>query len=298
MPASQWTKTNKTYTLFGESFNMPEPTRKHPLVLLFDIGGVCVVSPMQALLDYEKSKGIPLGFVNWTISQTNPSGAWQKLERGEIKLNHEFYSEWKKDLQDEKRWRIYWAQHLAKSRTESSSDAAEEAAYQVPPPPEIDTESLHNAMMSIASEMDPHMGPALKKLRRYADESNGKIIMAALSNTCIYPPEHKLYSAKTHKLSDFFDVFISSAHVGMRKPHEDIYQYALIRLREYVRTKEYADDVRAEDVIFLDDIGGNLRTGKKLGMRTIKVKLGRADLAVQELEQASGLVLTDSKSRL
>ena len=62
-----------------------------------------------------------------------------------------------------------------------------------------------------------------------------------------------------------------------------------------MRTKELGDDVRAEDCVFLDDIGGNLRTGRGLGMRTIKVKLGRADLAVRELEEVTGLDLTSSE---
>lgn len=283
---------------------MPPPTRQRPLVCLFDIGGVCVVSPFQAILDYESARGIPLGYINWTISQTNPNGAWQQLERGEIPLSHTFYDAWKRDLADEKRWRVYYAQDLAKRRGQTSSDGAEEAAYQVPPPPDIDTESLHNEMMSNARELDPHMGPALKRLRAIADKSDGQIVLAALSNTCIFPRGHKLYTAGTadgkasHKLGDVFDVFISSAHVGMRKPDENIYQYALIRLREYVRTRECADDVTARDVVFLDDIGGNLRTGRKLGMRTIKVNLGRTDLAVAELEKMTGLDLTSDKARL
>ena len=49
---------------------------------------------------------------------------------------------------------------------------------------------------------------------------------------------------------------------------------------------------------FLDDIGGNLRTAKKLGMNTIKVTLGRADLAVAELEKLTRLQLRDNKARL
>lgn len=283
---------------------MPPPQRKRPLVCLFDIGGVCVVSPFQAILDYESSKGIPLGYINWTISQTNPNGAWQKLERGEIPLNHVFYEEWKQDLADEKRWRVYYAQDLAKRKGQTSSDGAEEAAYQVPPPPEIDTESLHNEMMSIARELDPHMGPALKRLRALADKSNGQIIMAALSNTSIFPPTHKLYTAATadgkatHRLAGLFDIFVSSAHVGMRKPDEDIYRYALVRLREYVRTQGVGDDVRPEDVVFLDDIGGNLRTGRRLGMRTVKVTLGKVDQAVKELERETGLDLTSDKAKL
>ena len=294
-----WTKQNKTYTLFGQPFAMPPPSKKNPLILLFDIGGVCVVSPFQAILDFEKSKGIPLGYINWTISQTNPDGAWQKLERGEVPLNHVFYEEWKRDLADEKRWRVYYAQDLAKRKGQQGSDGAEEAAYQVPAPPEIDTEWLHNEMMGIARELDPHMGPALKRLRQLADKSEGQIVLAALSNTCIYPPTHKLYSPGTadgkasHKLGDVFDVFVSSAHVGMRKPSEDIYRYALVRLREFVRERSSGQqDVEAGDVVFLDDIGGNLRTGKRLGMRTIKVNLGRGDEAVAELEKMTGLDLT------
>lgn len=298
-----WTHSNKTYTLFGETFAMPasppQPS-KRPLVCLFDIGGVCVVSPFQAILDFEKSHNIPLGYINWTISQTNPDGAWQRLERGESPLTRVFYDAWQRDLADEPRWRVYWARDLAQRKGQSTSDGAEEAAHQAPPPPRIDTESLHNEMMSSARELDPHMGPALRRLRAHADASGGRLVLAALSNTCIFPPGHKLYSAQTadgkasHKLGELFDVFVSSAHVGMRKPDEEIYRYALVRLREFVRTRGWGEDVRAEDVVFLDDIGGNLRTGKRLGMRTIKVNLGRVEEAVRELERATGLDLTGS----
>ena len=44
MPPSLWTKDNKTYRLFGTTFRMPAPKTNRPLVLLFDIGGVCVGS--------------------------------------------------------------------------------------------------------------------------------------------------------------------------------------------------------------------------------------------------------------
>jgi hypothetical protein len=40
--AKLWSKDNKTFTLFGEAFDMPKPKPKRPMVLLFDIGGVCV----------------------------------------------------------------------------------------------------------------------------------------------------------------------------------------------------------------------------------------------------------------
>ncbi len=146
------------------------------------------MSPFQAILDYEKANGIPLGFINWTISQTNPNGAWQRLERGELLTNKQFFDEWKADLQDEKRWRAYWARYTAEKKDKEGGVEPGVAAYGVPPVPDIDTEWLHVEMMRIARELDPHMGPALKKLRKYADQSDGGLIIGALSNTSIFPP--------------------------------------------------------------------------------------------------------------
>ena len=40
--ASPWTKNNKSYILFGSTFQMPSSQPSRPRVLLFDIGGVCV----------------------------------------------------------------------------------------------------------------------------------------------------------------------------------------------------------------------------------------------------------------
>ena len=116
-----------------------------------------MVSPSQAILDYEKSKGIPPEWVNYSISATNPNGAWQKIERGDILLDADFFREFKSDLQDEKRWRTYYAKYLASKRKERVSDAAEEAAYQVPPVPDIDAEWLYWEMMRIARQPDPYI---------------------------------------------------------------------------------------------------------------------------------------------
>ncbi|KAK3673472.1 hypothetical protein LTR78_006706 [Recurvomyces mirabilis] len=299
-----WTKDNKSYILFGTTLQMPPPSTGRPRVLLFDIGGVCVVSPFQAILDYEKSKGIPPGWVNYSIAASSPNGAWQKIERGDILMNAAFFQEFKSDLSDEKRWRIYYAKHLAATRKEKLSDAAEEAAFQVPPVPDIDAEWLYWEMMRIAREPDPYMYPALKKMRKAADQSNGKLILAALSNTSIFPRDHpyneNIYAGSRNKhLKDIFDVFISSAHVGMRKPDEPIYRYTITRIHEFVKTKYGGLGVKAEDFTFVDDIGANLRTARRLGMSTIKVQLGRADKAVEELEKLTGLSLKDdAKARL
>lgn len=160
-------------------------------------------------------------------------------------------------------------------------------------------------MMEISREPDPHMWPALQRLRAAADKSNGKLILGALSNTSIFPPDHPFSDPTTPAgkqnaaLRGTFDIFVSSAHVGMRKPFEDIYKYAITRLHEYVKTKGLGMGVRPSDITFLDDIGENLKTARRLGMRTIKVELGRADKAVVELEKLTGLELKDGgKARL
>ena len=263
-----------------------------------------VISPFQAILDYEKSKGIPPGWINHSISASSPNGSWQRLERGEIKLDQGFFRDFKADLSDEKRWRAYYARHLAATRKEKLSDAAEETAYQAPPPPDIDAEWLYWEMMRIARAPDPHMYPALQRLRAEADASDGALILCALSNTSIFPPGHAYNNETTPEgkqnkaLKALFDVFVSSAHVGMRKPDEDIYRYTITRIHEFVKTRYGGDGVKAEDIVFLDDIGTNLRTAWRLGMGTIKVQLGRADKAVAELEEVTGLKLKDEKARL
>lgn len=84
----------------------------------------------------------------------------------------------------------------------------------------------------------------------------------------------------------------------MRKPEEGIYRYAVTRLHEYVKLNGYGMGVRPQDITFLDDIGTNLRTAKKVGFNTIKVQLGHADKAVAELEKLTGLDLQSDKANL
>ncbi len=48
---------------------------------------------------------------------------------------------------------------------------------------------------------------------------------------------------------------------GIHKPDPDIYRIVLQRL----------GDIKPSEAVFLDDIGGNLKAAKKLGIQTIKV---------------------------
>lgn len=164
----------------------------------------------------------------------------------------------------------------------------------VPEVPVIDGESLFWEMMGAARTPDPWMLPALVKLKE-----SGRFLLAALSNTVIFPPHHEFSRGTPDSAIDprtLFDVFISSAHVGLRKPSPEIYQFALKEVKKYA--KEHAatrgkglgweKGIEPGDIVFLDDIGENLKFARKAGWRTIKVHLGKAFDAVTELEEITG----------
>src|SRR5437773_3563828 len=54
--------------------------------VLFDLGGVVVGSPLEAIARFEAEQGIPAGFVNRVVVATGAAGAWSRLERGELTL--------------------------------------------------------------------------------------------------------------------------------------------------------------------------------------------------------------------
>jgi FMN phosphatase YigB (HAD superfamily) len=232
-----------------------------------------VVSPFQAILDYEKAQGIPTGYINFSIRELTPTGAWHKLERGEIKNDEYFMKAFESDLRRQDLWEKF---HREKLKTTS-----------IPPVPSIDAEKLYWTMMSTARENDPFMYPALKKLKE-----SGRFHLAAMSNTTVFPDGHPFNERSAGDVKEMFDVFVSSAHVGMRKPNRDIYDYTLGQLRE-----RWGNDISPEDVLFLDDIGENLKTGRRVGFRTIRVFLGRTREAVKELGLAIGLDLLDDSSK-
>jgi FMN phosphatase YigB (HAD superfamily) len=250
-----------------------------------------VVSPMQGILNYELSKGIPPGWVNYSISKSSPNGAWHKLERGEILMDASFFAQFNKDLRDPQRWKDFYTQTMKKQNLEVGI---------IPPVPDVDGEWMFFDMMGASRKPDPWMWPALKKLR-----ASGRYILAALSNTMIFPPDHP-YGQPGDEVRSSFDIFISSAHVGLRKPDPKIYELALRELDKYAkehaatRGKDlgWADGVKPSEIVFLDDIGENLKWAKKAGFGTIKVNLGMAYEAVSLLEELTGLELAGDHPKI
>ncbi|KAL8662208.1 MAG: hypothetical protein Q9202_004890 [Teloschistes flavicans] len=184
--------------------------------------------------------------------------------------------------------------------TFSSSPSPTQAAStldSLPPLPDINGESLFWSMMEQSRKPDPYIFPALLRLRKMSPKE--RPILAALSNTFIFPPNHPYNHLSHPKENDprsQFDIFIASAEVGMRKPSAEIYKLALGKLDKLDRERG-GSGIIAEDCLFLDDIGENLKTARDLGMRTIKVVLGKTWRAVKELEQATELELMDDKTR-
>lgn len=262
-----------------------------------------VVSPFQSILDYELSLGIPPGWVNYSISRTAPSGFWHRLETGSIPMDAGFFEGFNRDLHDPARWEAFYQAQRAR-RDPSLPPLPKET----PPVPQLDGEWLFHDMMTAARAPDPWMYPALKALK-----ASGRYVVAALSNTVIFPPGHEYAPRQAgddffdDPLRRLFDVFVSSAHVGLRKPDPRIYRLALERVDEFARANAGTDRGRAlgwsegvepGEVVFLDDIGENLKAAKAAGFRTIRVPLGRAYEAVEALEEVTGLALAGDHPKI
>ena len=55
--------------------------------MIFDLGGVVLGSPLHAIADFERERGIEVGFVNRVVVATGSGGAWSRLERGELTMD-------------------------------------------------------------------------------------------------------------------------------------------------------------------------------------------------------------------
>ncbi|KAM3580144.1 hypothetical protein VKS41_007381 [Umbelopsis sp. WA50703] len=230
--------------------------------VIFDIGGVCVGSPMQGIHKYEKKHGLPRNYINISIVHQGENGAFQKLERGEIKL-HDFYAAFGEQLSDPRNKDVYRA--YLKKQNRDVGDI---------PNVKVDGKELFQAMMRETSVVDERIFYAIKQLK-----ASGKFKVAALTNNFEYPDNDLAeVEALGGKLPDelrlLFDEFVESRVVGLRKPDPKFYQHACKLI-----------GVEPSEAIFLDDIGMNLRAAKHLGMSTIQVMMGNSLPAVEKLQQ-------------
>ncbi|CUS14065.1 unnamed protein product [Tuber aestivum] len=229
---------------------------------IFDIGGVCIVSPLHAIGAYETENSIPSGYVSHAIVASSPSGSWDKLERGEIPMDSAFYTGFTSDLTNPETWSSF-----LRSRNLPEATAT--------PPPRIDGEVLFWQMMTESRVPNPPVIAAIRRLR-----ATGRYKLAALTNDYRFPRDHPF--ADNSGLRGLFDVFVSSSECGMRKPERGIYRLVLERL-----------GVAPGEAVFLDDLGLNLKVARELGIITIRVPLEESWRAVRELEGVLGERLLD-----
>jgi putative hydrolase of the HAD superfamily len=128
--------------------------------------------------------------------------------------------------------------------------------------------------MGAASQPRAAMLAAIRSLRAHG------LQVAALTNN--WPAGER--EDGTRALRGHFDAFFESSVLGLQKPDPRIYQHACAEL-----------GIEPEAVIFLDDIGRNLKAARALGMTTIKVDTPEQALAelADLLEHPMGILNQD-----
>jgi len=236
---------------------------------------VVCLSPLLGIAKYEKEHGIPHNYLNCSIVERGSNGAWQKFERGEIPLL-EFYLAFGRDLSDTVNGHKWYKEYCERKGI---------ACPQLPERLSIDGRELFGAMMRGANAYDTHIRLAIEHLRR---KTQYKLIALTNNFSSIHMPPSELSflgyekgGATPPHLRNLFDDFCDSSELGMRKPDPSFFLLACSR-----------NNVRPEEVVFLDDIGINVKAARELGMHTIHVRIGKTLQAVKQLEEKLGLDLT------
>ena len=113
-------------------------------------------------------------------------------------------------------------------------------------------------------------------------------VVACLTNNVIAGPGRGLPTtpereAEVAQAMRLFDHVLESSRLGVRKPEPRFYELALDAL-----------GVRAEEAVYLDDLGINLKPARAMGMTTIRVS--DAAQALRELEAVLDLALTGPRA--
>ena len=163
--------------------------RRLPKLVVFDLGGVVLQSPIPAITKFEAEAGLPAGSIFAAAKQKGDGGAFPRLERGELTLE-DFLPEFGRELSEA---------GVVLKKDVSELFAAMEAGF-APPRPE-----MLLAIQSLRAE-----GIRTAALTNNWKRNSGATLPASL--------------ASTMKL---FDVVVESALVGLRKPDPRIYSMVL-----------------------------------------------------------------------
>lgn len=135
-------------------------------------------SPILGTHEYEKEHGLPFNYINAAITATGRDGAFQRLERGELKMDR-FYDEFGRGLSDVRMANAAYERYCRKTnRGQSlcvSNDGVSKRLMEngnvkecgkLPERLEIDGRELWTTMMTQALVIDRVVFDAIVKLRR------------------------------------------------------------------------------------------------------------------------------------
>ncbi|KAL6044824.1 Acyl-CoA dehydrogenase member 10 [Balamuthia mandrillaris] len=222
--------------------------------VLFDLGGVVLGSPFDAIESYERELGLPPLSINRCIAKRGHQGAFARLERGEISLST-FYQDFDREYKAE-----------GKSEQETVLRLCFSAK-----------ELLQRMHRALTPNLD--MLEVVLQLRTH----HTHLKVAAVTNNWA----DELGRSVTAFLQPLFHVIIESYLFGVSKPDRHIFEIALQMLSFFAASSTLSPQA----CIFLDDIGRNLKTAKAMGMATIKVDREdplRAIHALEALLQQNG----------
>lgn len=127
----------------------------------------------------------------------------------------------------------------------------------------------------LAGDFRPEMIEALRRIRT-------RFKTGCITNNMPHNAAGGTEAGRTlyaREIMELFDALIESAKLGIRKPDSRIYRLMCEKL-----------SVAPEECVYLDDLGGNLKPARAMGMTTIKVNSGPQ--AVAELESITQMHLS------
>lgn len=184
---------------------MSSPTIK---AIVFDIGGVCVGSPLHAINIYERRLKLPHNYLNFMIAKWKSPSPLNRLEMGDIKeIGPEFFELFGQHLSDPSGYDAFF---------DSSFCPAEAVKSKAPA---VNGAELWKLMMEAC------MIPNVELLHVIRDlKASGRYKVWALTNN--FPatlPTDKLVHPLFHRI-------IGSVEMKMRKPDPRIFEYLVKEL--------------------------------------------------------------------
>lgn len=177
--------------------------------IVFDIGGVCVGSPLHAINQYEAALNLPHNYLNFMIAKWKSPSPMNLLEIGGYpEVGAEFYQAFEEHLMDPEGYEAFFESSFCPKDAKKAS------------PPKINGKALFDGMMKAAAVPNTQLLEVIRKLK-----ASGKYKVWALTNNF---PAALETDTLVHPL---FDRIIGSVQMKMRKPDPRLYEYLLSELR-------------------------------------------------------------------